>query len=81
MTELKKARKRVLPPASAFRQFSMTFESTGLLGLTSVERMKVVSRLSRLLMLAAGASAEERDDESQARHLPIAASNRSWARA
>lgn len=63
MTEPKKTRKRVLPPRESFRQFNMTFESTGLLGLTSVERMKVVSQLSRLLMLAAGVSVEERDDE------------------
>ena len=63
MTEPKKTRKTVLPQAASFRQFSMTFESTGLLGLTSVERMKVVSQLSRLLMLAAGVSAEESDDE------------------
>jgi hypothetical protein len=41
----------------------MAFESTGLIGLTSAERMKVVVQLSRLLMLAAGVAAEERDDE------------------
>jgi hypothetical protein len=63
MTEPKKTRKRALPPPVSFRQFNMTFESIGLLGLTSVERMKVVSQLSRLLMLAAGVSAEERDNE------------------
>ena len=63
MTEPRKTRKRVLPRAASFRQFGMMFESTGLLGLTSVERMKVVNQLARLLMLAAGVSAEERDDE------------------
>ena len=63
MSEPKKTRKRVLPPPASFRQFNMTFESTGLLGLTSVERMKVVSQLSRLLLLAAGISAVESDDE------------------
>jgi hypothetical protein len=63
MTEPKKTRKTMAPPPMSFRQFSMTFESTGLLGLTSTERMKVITALSRLLMLAAGISAEERDDE------------------
>lgn len=63
MTEPQKTRKRVLPPPAPFRQFSITFESTGLLGLTSVERMKVVTQLSRLLMLAAGVAPEESDDE------------------
>jgi hypothetical protein len=63
MTEPKKTRKRALLPPVSVRQFNMTFESIGLLGLTSVERMKVVTQLSRLLMLAAGVSAEERDDE------------------
>jgi hypothetical protein len=61
MTEPKKTRTRLLPPAS-YRQFNMTFESTGLLGLTSLERMKVVTQLARLLMLAAGVP-EECDDE------------------
>jgi hypothetical protein len=63
MTESRKTRKRVSPPAASFRQFSITFESTGLLGLTSVERMKLITQLSRVLMLAAGMSAKERDDE------------------
>ena len=63
MTEPKRTRKRTFLPPVSFRQFNMTFESTGLLGLTSVERMKVITQLSRLLMLAAGMSVEERDDE------------------
>jgi hypothetical protein len=63
MTEPKTTRKRVSPPPRRCRQISMAFESTGLIGLTSAERMKVVVQLSRLLMLAAGVAAEERDDE------------------
>lgn len=63
MTEPHKRRKRVLPPPSQSRQFSIAFESTALLGLTSAERMKAVIHLSQLLMLAAGVAAEERDDE------------------
>jgi hypothetical protein len=61
MTGPKKMRKQALPAAS-FRQFNMTFESIGLRGLTGVERMKVVTQLAQLLMLAAGL-AEESDDE------------------
>jgi hypothetical protein len=63
MTEPQKTRKRVSPARAAQRQISMAFESTGLLGLTSAERAKVVMQLSRLLMLAAGVAAEERGDE------------------
>ncbi|MFL6605724.1 MAG: hypothetical protein ACJ8R9_30970 [Steroidobacteraceae bacterium] len=62
MTELQKTRKRVSPlPAQS--QISMAFESAGLLGLSSAERTKVVIQLARLLMLAAGVAAKERDDE------------------
>ncbi|MEJ0035323.1 MAG: hypothetical protein WDO68_30085 [Gammaproteobacteria bacterium] len=61
MTEPQKMRKRVAP--APLRQFSIAFESTGLLGLTNAERMKVLTQLSRLLMLAAGVATEERDDE------------------
>ena len=39
------------------------FESIGLLGLTSAERLKVITQLARLLMLAAHVAVEERDDE------------------
>jgi hypothetical protein len=63
VNELQIRRKRVLLPPAQSRQFSIAFESTGLLGLTSAERMKAVIRLSQLLMLAAGVAAEERDDE------------------
>ena len=63
MNERHKRRKtvRLMPPRSG--QMSMGFESIGLLGLTSAERMKAISQLARLLMLAAGAADEERDHE------------------
>lgn len=63
MTEVQKTRKRRSSPPAPLRQVSMALESTGLLGLTRVERMKVVTQLSRLLMLAAGIAAEESDNE------------------
>jgi hypothetical protein len=63
MTEPQKRRKRALLPLVQSGQISIAFETIGVLGLTSAERMKVVIQLSRLLMLAAGVAAEERDDE------------------
>lgn len=63
MTKPQKTCKRVLPPTAQSRQISIAFESTGLLRLKRAERMKVVTQLSRLLMLAAGVVAEKRDDE------------------
>jgi hypothetical protein len=63
MNEPQKRRKavRLTPPRSG--QMSIGFESIGLLGLTSAERMKAISQLARLLMLAAGIAAKERDHE------------------
>jgi len=63
MNERHKTRKtvRLMPPRSG--PMSMGFESIGLLGLTSAERMKAISQLARLLMLAAGVADEERDHE------------------
>lgn len=63
MTEPHKRRKtvRLTPPRSG--QLNIGFESIGFLGLTSAERMKAISQLARLLMLAAGVAAEERDHE------------------
>jgi hypothetical protein len=63
MTEPQKRRKRVLLPPVQSGQISIAFESTGLLGLTSAERIKAIIQLSQLLMLAAGLAAEESDDE------------------
>jgi hypothetical protein len=44
-------------------QISIAFESMGLLGLTSAQRMKAIIQLSQLLMLAAGVAVKEHDDE------------------
>lgn len=63
MTELPSRRKNKLPRPPKRRQISIAFESTELRGLTSAQRMKAVRQLSRVLMLAAGAALEERDDE------------------
>jgi hypothetical protein len=63
MTEPQKSGKRVSPPPRQHRQISVAFESIGLIGLTSAERMKVVVQLSRVLLLALGVAAKERDDE------------------
>lgn len=45
------------------QQISIAFESKQLLGLTVAERMKALMHLAHLLMLAAGLTAEESDDE------------------
>jgi hypothetical protein len=49
----------VVPP----QQMSIAFESKQLLGLTVAERTKALMHLAHLLMLAAGITAEENDDE------------------
>jgi len=58
----KRCKRASLSPAQS-GQMSIAFESIGLLGLTSTERMKAIIGLARLLLLAAGAIVEERDDE------------------
>jgi hypothetical protein len=63
MTELHKIRKKKLSLPMPPRQIGIAFESTGLLGLTSIERMKAVIHLSHLLMQAAGVAATESIDE------------------
>lgn len=45
------------------QQMNMAFESKQLLGLTVAERMKALMHLAQLLMLAAGITAEENNDE------------------
>jgi len=63
MNELQKRRKsRSLPPVQR-EQISFAFESMGLRGLTKAERMKAVTRLSQLLMHAAGVAGKEGGDE------------------
>ncbi|MGH8143971.1 MAG: hypothetical protein ACREU2_15825 [Steroidobacteraceae bacterium] len=63
MTGPQKTHRREMLPPGQPRQISMAFESTGLLGLTSAERAKAVTRLAYLLMLAAGLAGTECDDE------------------
>jgi len=45
------------------RQMSIAFESSKLLGLTAAERMKTLTHLAYLLMLAAGIAAEGNGDD------------------
>jgi hypothetical protein len=63
MTEPQNSRKRRFPPPVQTRQISIAFESTGLLGLTSAQRMKAVMQLSQVLILAADIAPKESDDE------------------
>ena len=42
MTEPQSSREKRFPPPAQTRQISIAFESTGLLGLTSAQRMKAV---------------------------------------
>lgn len=63
MNQPQKRRKTARLTAMQSRQMSIGFESIGLLGLTSAERLKAVGQLAQLLMLAAGIAAKERDDE------------------
>ena len=63
MNDPRKRRKRAGLTSLQPGQMSIGFESIGLLGLTSAERTKVITQLTRLLMLAAHVALEERDDE------------------
>ncbi len=63
MNDPLKRRKRVRLASLQTGQMSIGFESIGLLGLTRAERTKVITQLALLLMLAAHAAVEERDDE------------------
>jgi len=51
-----------LPPALP-RQMSIAFDSIRLAGLSAPERMKALTHLTHLLMLAAGVVRKEDDDE------------------
>ena len=54
-----------LPAAVAGRQMNMLFESSRLEGLDQVERKKIITVLAHILMLAAGLSVEEFDDDKR----------------
>ena len=47
------------------RQLSMPFESARLRGMSPAERRTALARLASLLLAAASASAEERDDDAR----------------
>ena len=51
-----------LPPALP-RQMSIAFDSIRLVGLSTPERMKALTHLTHLLMLAAGVVSKEAEDE------------------
>jgi len=63
MTEPQSSRKRRFPPPAQSRQIRIAFESTGLLGLTKAQQMKIVTQLSQVLILAAGVACKESSDE------------------
>ncbi len=63
MTEPQKRRNICPTPRLQSGQISIAFESIGLLGLTSAQRMKAVIQLSHLLMLAARVEVEGHNDE------------------
>jgi DNA-binding transcriptional ArsR family regulator len=64
MAEPRKIRKTALAVAPMQpRQMSIAFESSVLRRLSDPERLKALTHLAHLLMLAAGVAAEERDDE------------------
>lgn len=52
----------VAPPVPP-RQMSIAFESSVLRGLTAPERVKALTHLAHLLLLAAGITTEEHNDE------------------
>jgi hypothetical protein len=53
------------PAAVPSRQMNLLFESSRLEGLDPVEREKIITALAQLLMLAAGLSVEEFDDDKR----------------
>jgi hypothetical protein len=57
--------RRVLPksPPAPPRQINIAFESRWLQGLTAPERLRVLTHLTNLLMLAAGLAIEEHNQE------------------
>jgi len=52
-------------PAAPPRQISIAFESRWLQGLTPSERLRALTHLANLLMLAAGLAIEESSHESR----------------
>ena len=52
-------------PFAAPRQLSMSFDSGGLRGISPSDRRTALTRLTRLLLEAAGVATEERDDDER----------------
>lgn len=63
MSKPRKIQREQSPAPAAPHQMSIAFESHRLRGLPAVERMKILMDLAHLLMLAAGVTVEEDDDE------------------
>jgi len=63
MAEPQKIRKTVPMVPVQPRQMSIAFDSSVLRGLTHPERVKALTHLARLLLLAAGVATEEHKDE------------------
>ena len=63
MSNPRKIQREQPPPPAKPCQMSIVFESDGLRGLSTAERMKALMDLAHLLMLAAGVVGEENDDE------------------
>jgi hypothetical protein len=63
MTQPRRLPTKVSLPPALPRQMSIVFDSIRLLGLTAPERMKALTHLTHLLMLAAGVMGKENDDE------------------
>ena len=53
------------PPVTTPRQLSMALDSVRLRGMSPSERRAVLARLAGLLLEAAGAAVQERDDDEQ----------------
>jgi hypothetical protein len=51
--------------AKASQQLRIAFDSIRLRGMSAAERARVLAQLATLLMQAAGAAREERDDEQR----------------
>jgi hypothetical protein len=54
-----------LPPPAAPRQLSIPFDPRELRGISAPDRRIALARLTRLLLEAAGVTAEERDDDER----------------
>jgi len=63
MAQPRRVSPKTLPPPAQPRQISIAFESRWLQGLSPPERMRALTHLANLLMLAAGVATKECSDE------------------